>query len=54
MLLNKIELFLNNDRGASAIEYALIGSLVSIAAVAATELIGVSMFERFEYIGSLF
>lgn len=44
--------FLNDEEGASAIEYALIVGLVSLALVAALGLVGASVSSLFTRIGS--
>ena len=41
---------LNNNRGATAIEYALIASMISVAAIVAFENLGSSIDNRFSTI----
>ena len=43
---------LKDKRGATAIEYALIGALVSLGAITAMQLVGVSVTGLFETVGS--
>lgn len=43
-----------NRSGATAIEYVLIGSLISIAAIAAMRLIGNHVSNSFEYVADKF
>ena len=47
-LLNLI----NNNRGATAIEYALVASLISIAAIAAFQNLGTSVQTKFDAINN--
>ena len=48
ILLNLI----NNNRGATAIEYALVASLVSIAAITAFQNLGTSVQTKFDAINN--
>ena len=48
ILLNLI----NNNRGATAIEYALLASLIAIAAIAGFQNLGTSVQSKFEAIDS--
>ena len=40
MLAAKIKLFLSDERGATAIEYALIGTLIAMAIIASAVVLG--------------
>lgn len=42
-MLNKLKNFVRSDRGSTAIEYALIASLIALAVVAGLTLIGSSL-----------
>lgn len=44
---NKLISFFNDESGATAIEYGLIAALVSVAAIAALELMGQSLIQIF-------
>lgn len=43
--------FLNDENGATAIEYALIAILISVSLIAGSTLIGNELAETFGYIG---
>ena len=49
-MINKIQNFFNTQHGATAIEYALIGSLISIVVVVAGALIGNSVEGMFNLV----
>jgi pilus assembly protein Flp/PilA len=45
--MERIKQFLCDERGATAIEYAMIGALISIAIVAGARAIGVAISNKF-------
>ena len=45
--MNKIRTLMSNNRGATAIEYALVASLISVAAIAAFHNLGDGVFGKF-------
>lgn len=47
MLKNIIEIFVKDERGATAIEYGLIAALVSVAAIGALETMGTDLSGMF-------
>ena len=49
-LLQKAKLFLAEERGANAIEYGLIASLISVVIIAAVEAIGLDLLATFNTI----
>jgi pilus assembly protein Flp/PilA len=50
--MSKVRKFLHDESGATAIEYALIASGISIAIVAATQSIGTSLNSTFTTVSS--
>ncbi len=44
--------FLNNESGATAIEYGLIAALIAVAAIAAMKGVGTSLTDNFEEVSS--
>ncbi len=51
-MLTKLMLFLNDDSGATAIEYGLIAALVSVAAIGALTAMGNSLSTMFTTVSS--
>ena len=51
-MLNALRSFLDNDNGATAIEYGLIAALVSVAAIAALQGMGGSLTAMFQTVDS--
>jgi pilus assembly protein Flp/PilA len=51
-LLQKAKLFLAEERGANAIEYGLIASLISVVIIAAVEAIGLDLLATFNTIAA--
>ena len=49
-LLQKAKLFLAEERGANAIEYGLIASLISVVIIAAVKAIGIDLLASFNEI----
>ena len=49
--MSKLRLFLGGRAGATAVEYAMIAALVSIAIVAGATAIGQGMAAHFQYVG---
>ena len=49
-LLQKAKLFLAEERGANAIEYGLIASLISVVIIAAVQAIGLDLLATFNTI----
>ncbi len=49
-LLQRAKLFLTEERGANAIEYGLIASLISVVIIAAVRLIGTDLQAQFNAI----
>ena len=43
---------LNNEEGATAIEYGLIAALIAVAAIAAMQLVGTSLTSTFNNVAS--
>jgi pilus assembly protein Flp/PilA len=48
-----LEHFLRDDSGAAAVEYSLIGALVSIAAIVALQTLGGTLAELFSTVGAM-
>ncbi len=48
--LQKAKLFLTEERGANAIEYGLIASLISVVIIAAVKAIGIDLLASFNEI----
>ena len=51
-LMNYIKAFLNDESGATMIEYGLVGALVSIAAVIALQILGAELQSIFNAVSS--
>ena len=51
-MLTKLMLFLNDDSGATAIEYGLIAALVSVAAIGALTAMGNSLSTMFSTVAT--
>ncbi len=51
-MLTKLMLFLNDDSGATAIEYGLIAALVSVAAIGALTAMGNSLSTMFNTVST--
>jgi len=49
--MNSIQNFIRNDSGATAIEYALIASLIAVFIIAAVSLVGTKVSTVFNEIG---
>jgi pilus assembly protein Flp/PilA len=52
--MNTIRRFLGDDSGATAIEYALIGSMIAIVIVSAVRLVGTQTSAAFARVGNAF
>ena len=52
MLQNLFERLLNDDAGATAIEYGLIAALIAVAAIAAFQLVGTNLTSTFNNVAS--
>lgn len=44
--------FLRDDRGATAIEYGLMASMIAIAVIASAMMVGGNLFDLWEYVRS--
>ncbi|WP_203295054.1 Flp family type IVb pilin [Maricaulis parjimensis] len=53
-MMDRLRQFARNESGATAIEYAMIGVIVSIAAVAGLMIIGPTVMAMFTEAGSAF
>ena len=51
-MLNALRSFLDNDNGATAIEYGLIAALVSVAAIVSLQAMGTSLNTMFSSVSS--
>ena len=49
-MLRELRRLLRDDRGATAIEYGLIAALISVAAIAALQLVGTNLSSTFHNI----
>jgi pilus assembly protein Flp/PilA len=52
-MLNRIKCFLNDDKGATAIEYGLIAALIAIAIIGGVGSLGSNLSTGFADIGTL-
>ena len=50
--MRRAPLLLNDDSGATAIEYSLIAALVSVAAILLLQLLGVSLSDLFDIVST--
>jgi Flp pilus assembly pilin Flp len=50
--MGRIARFIRDDRGASALEYALIGVLIALVAIAVFQLVGTDLISVFDSIAS--
>lgn len=51
-MLNSIKRFVTNDSGATAIEYALIASLIAVAIISAVTIVGGKVSTVFTEVGN--
>jgi pilus assembly protein Flp/PilA len=51
-MIESIKKFLTNDSGATAIEYALIASLIAVAIIGAITVVGTKLANTFNEVGS--
>jgi pilus assembly protein Flp/PilA len=51
-MIKSIKMFVANESGATAIEYALIASLIAVAIIASITAIGTKMQNTFNEVGS--
>ena len=50
--MGRIHTFISDESGATAIEYGLLAALISIAAVAAMQVVGTSLSTTFSTLGN--
>jgi pilus assembly protein Flp/PilA len=51
-MLGTLKRLVNNDRGATAIEYGLIAALIAVAAISAFQLVGTNLSTTFHNIAT--